>query len=163
MLYSETEIANFHKLRNKTVCNAHASHISRRSPALPLLTIYDKRGNGLLISVRVFGDTSVSISKARSTLLLYPGAPEERHTPFTPSLSMPVHVGHLIKTVFESHPKEHNIKWFASMLNCRRGNIYNIFNRSTIDTELLIRISLILNHDFFADISYHISQDTKEE
>lgn len=64
-----------------------------------------------------------------------------------------IHIGRLIKQVFDRQPKSHTIVWFAGRLNCRRGNIYNIFNRATIDTELLIRISQVLSHDFFKDIS----------
>lgn len=63
------------------------------------------------------------------------------------------HIGNIIREVFDSQPKSHTISWFAAQLNCRRGNIYSIFRRSTIDTALLHRISIILNHDFFADLS----------
>lgn len=66
---------------------------------------------------------------------------------------MHTHVGQLIKSVFDKQPKTHTIQWFANQLNCRRGNIYDIFKRPTIDTQLLARISAILNHDFFADLS----------
>lgn len=31
-----------------------------------------------------------------------------------------------------------------------RTNVYNIFKRQSIDTETLLRISQILNHDFFS-------------
>ena len=68
-----------------------------------------------------------------------------------------IHIGNLIKEVFANQPKTHTIKWFAEQLHCRRGNIYDIFNRATIDTELLVRISRILDYDFFADLSEHIN------
>lgn len=68
-----------------------------------------------------------------------------------------IHIGNLIKEVFANQPKPHTIKWFAEQLHCRRGNIYDIFNRATIDTELLVRISRILDYDFFADLSEHIN------
>lgn len=64
-----------------------------------------------------------------------------------------VHVGSLIKAEFDRHPRKHTISWFAQQLNCRRGNIYDIFNRSSVDSELLIRISKVLKHDFFLEIS----------
>ncbi|MBD5189617.1 MAG: XRE family transcriptional regulator [Bacteroidales bacterium] len=50
-------------------------------------------------------------------------------------------------------PKKYTVKWFATQLNCDRRNVYDIFLRQSIDTELLWRISVILNHDFFKDIS----------
>lgn len=69
-----------------------------------------------------------------------------------------LHIGQMIKNNFDQQPKSHTINWFAEQLHCQRGNIYNIFNRKTIDTELLIRISIILNHDFFKDISEYMCQ-----
>lgn len=67
-----------------------------------------------------------------------------------------IHIGHLIKEVFKSR-EEHSIQWLAQQLNCNRRNIYDIFNRPTVDTQLLERISAILNHDFFADISAELN------
>lgn len=64
-----------------------------------------------------------------------------------------LHIGKRIKEVFDNQPKSHNIEWFAARLNCKRNNIYNIFNRSTIDTQLLFQISEILGHDFFHDLT----------
>ena len=45
--------------------------------------------------------------------------------------------------------QERTVTWLARKLNCNRQNVYDIFKRSTIDTELLMRISLILRVDFF--------------
>lgn len=49
--------------------------------------------------------------------------------------------------------QERSVSWFARKLNCNRQNIYDIFKRTTIDTELLMRISLILRTDFFEGYS----------
>lgn len=73
------------------------------------------------------------------------------------------HIGNIIREVFDSQPKAHTISWFATQLNCRRGNIYSIFRRSTIDTALLHRISIILNHDFFADLSRFLYNGLNKE
>lgn len=67
------------------------------------------------------------------------------------------HIGNRIREVFDEQPKAHNIQWFAAQLNCKRANVYNIFRRSTIDTELLARISVALDHDFFADLSSYLN------
>lgn len=58
-----------------------------------------------------------------------------------------------IKQVLDSQSKDHTVKWFALQLNCDRRNVYHIFSRSTVDTELLLRISRILNHNFFLDLA----------
>ena len=60
-----------------------------------------------------------------------------------------LHIGQLIKEELER--QERTVSWFARKLYCDRSNIYKLFKRSTIDTELLLRISVILNHDFFGD------------
>ena len=64
-----------------------------------------------------------------------------------------VHIGKLIEE--ELHRQERSITWFAGKLYCDRTNVYSIFKRQSIDTELLLRICSILNHDFF---SYYRSQ-----
>lgn len=66
-----------------------------------------------------------------------------------------LHIGQLIKQELES--QERTVSWFARKLYCDRSNIYKIFKRPTIDTELLLRISVILKHDFFADYQERIS------
>lgn len=50
-------------------------------------------------------------------------------------------------------PKSCTISWFAAQLHCDRRNIYRIFSKDNIDILLLIRISKVLGHDFFADLS----------
>lgn len=71
---------------------------------------------------------------------------------------MAIHVGHLIKEVFDRQGRR--ATWFASELNCNRANIYNIFNRENIDVEMLIKISLVLQHNFFQDIANLIDDKT---
>ena len=66
--------------------------------------------------------------------------------PINTSPNSDIHIGQLIKDELER--QERSVSWFARKL---RSNIYKIFKRSTIDTELLMRISVVLNHDFFSD------------
>ena len=58
-----------------------------------------------------------------------------------------IHIGHEIQMVF--YTKERSIAWFAKKLNFDRTNIYRIFNRKSIDTDLLFEISEVLEFDFF--------------
>lgn len=71
------------------------------------------------------------------------------------------HVGQMIKAELDRQPKAHTVTWFAGQLHCKRTNVYNIFNRSSIDTALLERISCILNHDFFLDLSVGLNESAK--
>ena len=58
-----------------------------------------------------------------------------------------IHIGNIIKKQFEEQAI--SVSLFAKQLCCDRTNIYSIFNRERIDTELLKKISIALNHDFF--------------
>ena len=49
--------------------------------------------------------------------------------------------------------QERTVSWLARKLDCDRTNVYNIFRRQDIDTELLMRISIILHRDFFTIFS----------
>lgn len=59
----------------------------------------------------------------------------------------PIHIGSLIEE--QVRKQKMNVSVFAKKLNCDRTNVYDIFKRSTIDTELLYRISKVLNYNFF--------------
>lgn len=72
-----------------------------------------------------------------------------------------MHVGKLIKEVFDRQPKGCTASWLASRLNCDRRNIYNIFSRAYIDTDTLMRISIVLDHDFFHDLSESMKRERR--
>lgn len=72
-----------------------------------------------------------------------------------------LNIGQLIKDELER--QERSVSWFARKLYCDRSNVYKIFKRSTIDTELLIRISGILNHDFFSDYVSIVTDNMKQQ
>lgn len=60
-------------------------------------------------------------------------------------------IGLLIKE--ELQRQERTVAWFARKLSCDRSNVYRLFNKHSIETDLLIRISAILNRDFTSEIS----------
>lgn len=59
-----------------------------------------------------------------------------------------MHIGKLIREQVEKQDK--SVVWLAEQLACSRTNIYKIYERSSIDTGLLLRISQVLNYDFFS-------------
>ena len=78
---------------------------------------------------------------------------------------MLLHVGQMVERVFRELERENpkcTVTWFAGQLNCDRRNVYDIFKRATIDTQLLIQISLILNHNFYEDIAQGIEEELKK-
>lgn len=56
-------------------------------------------------------------------------------------------IGALIKAKLKENHL--SIVQLSNKLKCSRTTIYNIFNRKTIDTGELMKISLALNYDFF--------------
>jgi hypothetical protein len=61
-----------------------------------------------------------------------------------------LHIGQLVKAVFDKSGM--SVAQFARQINCERTNVYTIFRRRTIDVELLVRISYILEHNFLDDV-----------
>ena len=64
-----------------------------------------------------------------------------------------LHIGQLIKAVFDD--SKMSISEFARQIHLERSTIYGIFERPSIDSILLARISLVLKHNFLSDIEQH--------
>ncbi|MDO4320244.1 MAG: XRE family transcriptional regulator [Bacteroidales bacterium] len=65
-------------------------------------------------------------------------------------------IGQLIKN--ELIAQERSVAWFARKLCLDRSNVYRLFQKNSIDTSLLARISLVLNKDFFAMLSAYVRE-----
>lgn len=78
--------------------------------------------------------------------------------PFFIASSVMIHIGKLIEA--ELHRQERTVTWFANKLYCDRTNVYKIFRKQSIDTELLLRISHILNYNFFHYYGSEFSRET---
>ena len=48
--------------------------------------------------------------------------------------------------------KNMTVSEFARQIHCERTNVYTIFNRPSIDIDLLARISKVLEYNFFEDV-----------
>lgn len=62
-----------------------------------------------------------------------------------------LHIGKTIKAELDRQGRK--VSWLATQLNCTRDNCYKLFQRQWIDTYTLLKLSQILQHDFFADYS----------
>lgn len=67
----------------------------------------------------------------------------------TEDCGIKVHIGSLIGT--ELRRQRRPAAWLAQQICCDRTNVYKILRKGSIDTELLCRISVALEHDFFAE------------
>lgn len=62
------------------------------------------------------------------------------------------HIGKKIEEVIRE--KRFSVAEFAQLINTNRNNVYSIFRRESVDTELLKKISEVLEYDFFRFLSY---------
>lgn len=69
-----------------------------------------------------------------------------------------IHIGKKINEVIKT--KGVTIASVRTTLGISRQNMDNIFHRESIDTELLLSISLHLKHDFFSYYSETIQQSS---
>lgn len=67
-----------------------------------------------------------------------------------------MHIGQLIR--IELVRQHHSATWFAQELGCSRTSVYNIFEKPTIDSGLLLRICVVLKVDFFKIYSQHLDK-----
>ena len=62
-----------------------------------------------------------------------------------------MHIGRRIKEIMIQ--KQRGATWLAKNPPCERSNVYYIYERQSIDTLLLQKISTLLEYDFFQELS----------
>lgn len=72
----------------------------------------------------------------------------------------PIAIGKIIEE--ELRRQERTVTWLSRKIHCDRRNVYDIFSRSSIDTDLLYRLSIALHTDFFAYFSTCLQQFTNQ-
>lgn len=78
-----------------------------------------------------------------------------------PEFMQKLHIGKMIETELRSQKR--TVTWLSRQLHCDRRNVYDIFSRTSLDTSLLMRVSVILHYDFFkalSDLYYDTCGDT---
>lgn len=73
----------------------------------------------------------------------------------------PIFIGKIIED--ELRRQERTVTWLSRKIHCDRRNVYDIFSRNNIDTELLYKLSVILNKDFFAYYSAKLQSADNEQ
>lgn len=66
-----------------------------------------------------------------------------------------MHIGERIFYVMKM--RHVSVSQLASAIFCNRKNVYKILKKRDINTDLLFRISIVLQYNFFADIAREIS------
>ena len=68
-----------------------------------------------------------------------------------------VFIGEVIKRRVDELGMSHSE--FARRINCSRTSLYNLFAKKSIDVDLLLLISEVLDYDFLAKVYHHGQQN----
>lgn len=68
----------------------------------------------------------------------------------------PIHIGSIIEEVIREQGRSPS--WIAKELCCDRTNIYNILKRESVDTNLLLKLSCILDYNFFQHFTESLTE-----
>ena len=58
-----------------------------------------------------------------------------------------IHIGHLIQAQLKADKR--SVGWLAKQIPCTRNHVYKIFNRPSLDADLILKISFAMNFNFF--------------
>ena len=66
-------------------------------------------------------------------------------------MEIELHIGQLLQQKLRDEGR--SVTWLAQKLNCSRTNIYLMFKKQYIDSEMLMRLSIVMKFDFFECLS----------
>lgn len=69
------------------------------------------------------------------------------------AIQQDLHIGHLIKSVFDESGM--TVSEFARQIHLERTTVYSLFERQSVDSIQLAKISLVLKHNFLSDVEEH--------
>ena len=58
-----------------------------------------------------------------------------------------IHIGQLIQAQLKADQR--SVSWLAREIGCSRNHLYKVFRKPSLEGELLLRISLAMNFNFF--------------
>ena len=125
-------------------------HVSRRGLAA-LLILAGGQCESLEVGISKSTDSHVFCVYNRHSGERLPGGTSAA---ISKRIGYMVNIGELIHEKVTD--KGLSVTWLAKRLNCSRTNVYKIFNRRTIDTGMLFRISIVLELDFFEILSHNL-------
>lgn len=70
-----------------------------------------------------------------------------------------IHIGHIIQAQLKTDQR--SVGWLAREIGCTRNHVYKIFNKPSLDGDLLLRISLSMHFNFFQYYSAAFIEEMK--
>ena len=71
-----------------------------------------------------------------------------------------IHIGHLIRE--QLHKDQRSASWLAREIHCTRNHVYKIFNKPSLDSNLILKISKAMHFNFFRYYSAEVVTALKE-
>ena len=58
-----------------------------------------------------------------------------------------IHIGHLIQAQLKADKR--SVGWLSREIGCSRNHVYKVFKKSSLEADLIFRISKAMNFNFF--------------
>ena len=63
------------------------------------------------------------------------------------NLQSNIHIGQLIREQLKADQR--SASWLAREIGCSRNHVYKVFKKSSLDADLILKISFAMNFNFF--------------
>ena len=70
-----------------------------------------------------------------------------------------LHIGHLIQAQLKADKR--SVGWLSREIGCTRNHVYKIFSKSSLDSDLIFRISKAMNFNFFQNYTEAFLENLK--
>ena len=71
-----------------------------------------------------------------------------------------IHIGHIIRE--QLRKDQRSASWLAREIHCTRNHVYKIFNKPSLDSNLILTISKAMHFNFFRYYSEEVAVVLKE-
>ena len=71
-----------------------------------------------------------------------------------------LHIGQLIQDQLKKDQR--SVGWLSRQIPCTRNHVYKLFKKPSLDADLLLRISTVMQFNFFQYYSTEFLQSMKE-
>ena len=71
-----------------------------------------------------------------------------------------IHIGQLIQEQLKKDQR--SVGWLSRQIPCTRNHVYKLFKRPSLDGDLLLRISIVMQFNFFQYYTAEFLQAMKE-
>ena len=75
------------------------------------------------------------------------------------NLQSNIHIGQLIREQLKADQR--SASWLAREIGCSRNHVYKIFNKPSLDADLILKISIAMSFNFFQYYSAEVNAAIK--